>query len=305
MNNAVEINHLTRHFKDFWCRIKVTAVKDVSFSVPTGKIFGLLGPNGSGKSTTLKLMLGLLKPSGGSVEVLGASPRQHRVRHRIGYLPEVAVMYRYLTATETLRFYASLFGLPAQTAAERTGELLAMAGLAGAAKRPVGEFSKGMNRRLGLAQALINDPDLIVLDEPTAGLDPMGCRHVKDLLRALAARGKSVVIASHLLADIEDVCDEIVMLHHGRQIAAGTLDDLLTQPRLTRFTLNAVNPQQTATLQSAFLSITGSEAEEDHPRLDLESFFIRNVREADHRRSGTNSGASEAGSLPSFLRKSS
>lgn len=302
MNHAVEVQALTRHFRDFWNRLQVTAVQEVSFRVPTGSIVGLLGPNGSGKSTTLKLLLGLLHPSKGSVRLLGARPGCRRVRQHLGYLPEIATMYRYLHAAENLRFYASLFGLSAATARHRSEALLEMVGLAQAADRPIGTFSKGMHRRLGLAQALVNDPDLIVLDEPTAGLDPMGCRQIKELLLALAARGKTVLVASHLLADIEDICDEIVILHHGRKIAGGALKALLTEPHRLRFTLETLTPGQLDALQQAFREITGAEAAVDHPAQDLESFFIQQVKSAESARPRPASGVGQGGPLPDFLR---
>ena len=186
--------NLSKTFRDFWRRPRVEAVRSISFAIPAGQVFGLLGPNGSGKSTTIKMILGLLFPTAGTLEVLGASPRSTAVKSRIGYLPEESYLYPHLTPLETLAFYARLFRLPAAEARARIDQLLDMIGLAHARHRPVGEFSKGMARRIGLAQALLNDPDLVILDEPTAGLDPQGTRQVKDLILALAARGKTVLL---------------------------------------------------------------------------------------------------------------
>jgi ABC-2 type transport system ATP-binding protein len=199
-------------------------------------VFGLLGPNGSGKSTTVKLLLGLLNPSRGHIEVFGRSPRHVATKSRIGYLPEESYLYRYLNSRETLDFFGNLFHLPAEERQRRSEQLLEMVGLTQTHTRSVGEFSKGMQRRIGLAQALINDPDLVILDEPTAGLDPIGCREVKDLILALARRGKTVILSSHLLSDVEDVCDRVVIYYGGKIQALGTLRELLAKPDAIRIT---------------------------------------------------------------------
>src|SRR3954462_10663204 len=183
---VVSIRGLTKVFKDFWGRPKARAVDDVNFEVRRGEVFGLLGPNGSGKSTTVKLMLGLLYPTKGHIEVFGHSPRHVATKARIGYLPEESYLYRYLNSRETLDFFGNLFELPKGDRENRAQQLLEMVVLSQTQLRAVGEFSKGMQRRIGLAQALINDPDLVILDEPTSGLDPIACREVKDLILALA-----------------------------------------------------------------------------------------------------------------------
>src|ERR1043165_5348708 len=177
---VVSVQGLTKVFKDFWNRPKARAVDAVDFEVRRGEVFGLLGPNGSGKSTTVKMLLGLLYPTKGHIEVFGQSPRHVATKARIGYLPEESYLYRYLDSRETLEFFGNLFTLPKQDREQRAEQLLEMVGLTGVRTRAVGEYSKGMQRRIGLAQALINDPDLVILDEPTAGLDPIGCREVKD-----------------------------------------------------------------------------------------------------------------------------
>ena len=227
---VVAVRGLTKVFKDFWGRPKARAVDNISFEVRRGEVFGLLGPNGSGKSTTVKMLLGLLYPTKGHIEVFGHSPRHVATKSRIGYLPEESYLYRYLNSKETLDFFGKLFSLPAGERGARIEQLLEMVGLAQTSTRTIGEFSKGMQRRIGLAQALINDPDLVILDEPTAGLDPIGCREVKDLILALARRGKTVILSSHLLADVEDVCDRVLILYGGRIQAAGTLKQLLDKP---------------------------------------------------------------------------
>src|SRR6201996_3588584 len=234
---VVAVRGLTKVFKDFWNRPKARAVDNVDFEVRRGEVFGLLGPNGSGKSTTVKLLLGLLNPTRGHIQVFGHSPHHVRTKERIGYLPEESYLYRYLNSRETLDFFGNLFQLSKGERANRAGQLLEMVGLGKTQTRAVGEFSKGMQRRIGLAQALINDPDLVILDEPTAGLDPIGCREVKDLILALARRGKTVILSSHLLSDVEAVCDRDVIYYGGKIQAMGTLPELLAKPDVIRITM--------------------------------------------------------------------
>src|SRR5881296_2042282 len=238
---VVSVRGLTKVFKDFWGRAKARAVDNVDFEVRRGEVFGLLGPNGSGKSTTVKMILGLLYPTRGHIEVFAHSPRHVRTKSRIGYLPEESYLYRYLNSRETLEFFGKLFSLPTGERKNRTEQLLEMVGLSSARTRAVGEFSKGMQRRIGLAQALINDPDLVILDEPTAGLDPIGCREVKDLILALARRGKTIILSSHLLSDVEDVCDRVVIYYGGKIQAMGPLKDLLARPDALRITTPALS----------------------------------------------------------------
>src|SRR6266446_5545275 len=239
----VSVRGLTKVFKDFWGRPKARAVDNVDFDVKRGEVFGLLGPNGSGKSTTVKLMLGLLYPTKGHIEVFGHSPRHVATKSRIGYLPEESYLYRYLNSRETLDFFGNLFRLPRSDRDNRAEQLLEMVGLSQTRTRAVGEFSKGMQRRIGLAQALINDPDLIILDEPTSGLDPIGCREIKDLILALARRGKTVILSSHLLSDVEDVCNRAVIYSGGKVQAMGTLKELLANPEAICITTPALTRQ--------------------------------------------------------------
>ena len=300
--NAIRAANLSKTFRDFWHRPRVEAVRSISFDVPAGQVFGLLGPNGSGKSTTIKMILGLLFPTAGALEVLGASPRSTAVKSRIGYLPEESYLYPNLTPLETLGFYARLFRLPAAEARIRIDQLLDMIGLSHARHRPVGEFSKGMARRIGLAQALLNDPDLVILDEPTAGLDPQGTRQVKDLILALAARGKTVLLTSHLLADVEDVCRQVAILFNGRILAHGTLDALLSQKDKT--TLTFPTPADPLTLKKvldAARAALGADPALDHPRQPLEPYFLRVIESAT--RDSVASGAIPAAPLAPFLRK--
>jgi len=223
---VVELRDLRKTFRDFWLRPTVKAVDGLSLSVRRGEVFGLLGPNGSGKSTTIKLILGLLAPSAGSVSLFGLPPRAIAARRRLGYLPELSYLHPFLTAKETLAYYAGLCGLDRRAADARSSELLEMVGLADVAKRPVGAFSKGMARRVALAAALIGKPELLVLDEPTSGLDPISTKEVKLLVKALADGGMTILMTSHLLADAEDVCNRVVILNHGRAVAEGKVGEL-------------------------------------------------------------------------------
>ena len=298
---VVSVRGLTKVFKDFWGRAKARAVDNVDFEVRRGEVFGLLGPNGSGKSTTVKLLLGLLYPTKGHIEVFNHSPRHVATKARIGYLPEESYLYRYLNSHETLDFFGNLFHLRRGERDNRSEQLLEMVGLSQTRTRAVGEFSKGMQRRIGLAQALINDPDLVILDEPTSGLDPIGCREVKDLIRALARRGKTVILSSHLLSDVEDVCDRVVIYYGGRIQAMGTLKDLLAKPDAIRITTPALSRET----MERVLQIIRQDVAEDKVRIDtptqnLETYFldvVSNARAAAAQTSGATSGARVAAYL--------
>jgi len=230
----VETRNLSKIYRDFWGRQKVNALKALDLEVKRGEIFGLLGPNGSGKSTTIKLLLGLLFPTSGQALVFGKDASDVAKNERIGYLPEESYLYKFLSATETLDFYGRLFDMPGDVRRDRVNELISMVGLDWAKRRQLKEYSKGMTRRIGLAQALINDPDLILLDEPTTGLDPIGTREMKDLIIKLRDRGKTVLMCSHLLADVQDVCDRIAILHQGELKELGRVDSLLKVQDVTQ-----------------------------------------------------------------------
>ena len=297
---AVAVQDLTKIFRDFWKRPKVKAVDGLDLNVQPGEIFGLLGPNGSGKSTTIKILLGLLHPTSGSVRVLGEPPHKVRTKAQIGYLPEESYLYRYLSARETLDFFGKLFELGPRERAARIEQLLDMVGLAQAADRPVGEFSKGMARRIGLAQALINDPALIILDEPTAGLDPIGCRQIKDLMLTLARRGKTVILSSHLLADVEDVCDRVVILYNGTVRARGRVKDMLEQAHRVRLTLPSLEPPALREVIRLLKERLGTEPDVDRPSIDLEQFFLQVVEEA-HQHAAADTGANRNTPIAEFL----
>jgi len=299
---VVVVRGLTKVFKDFWGRPKARAVDNVDFEVRRGEVFGLLGPNGSGKSTTVKMLLGLLHPTKGHIEVFGKSPRHVATKARIGYLPEESYLYRYLNSRETLGFFGNLFKLSPGERTRRTDQLLDMVGLTQTRTRAVGEFSKGMQRRIGLAQALINDPDLVLLDEPTAGLDPIGCREVKDLILALARRGKTVLLSSHLLSDVEDVCDRVVIYYGGRIQAMGPLKDLLSNRDAVRITTPPL-PRETMEKVLALIraDAAGDKVKIDNPTQNLESYFldvVARAKQADLQTSGSISG----GQVAAYLR---
>lgn len=299
---VVSVRGLTKVFKDFWSRPKARAVDNVDFDVKRGEVFGLLGPNGSGKSTTVKMLLGLLYPTKGHIEVFGRSPRHVQTKSRIGYLPEESYLYRYLNSRETLDFFGNLFHLNKGERDNRAEQLLDMVGLSQTRTRAVGEFSKGMQRRIGLAQALINDPDLVILDEPTSGLDPIGCREIKDLILALARRGKTVILSSHLLSDVEDVCDRVVIYYGGKLQAIGTLKELLAKPDTLRIT-TPVLPRATMerVLEIIRKDISTGEVRVDNPTQNLESYFLEVVEKA-KRASQETSGAQSGARVAAYLR---
>lgn len=298
----VEVGNLVKVFLDFWRRPKVRAVDGLDLKVRKGEIFGLLGPNGSGKSTTIKMLLGLLHATAGSIQVFGLSPRDVVTKARIGYLPEESYLYNYLSPYETLDFYGRLFDMDGSVRKERIGQLLEMTGLAHAANRAVGEFSKGMARRVGLAQALINDPELVILDEPTSGLDPVGCRQVKDLMLTLAKRGKTIILSSHLLADVEDVCDRVAILYNGSIRAQGRINQLLEKQESVRFTTPSLPPEVMRKVMELIKEHAGKEPEIDHPSMNLEQFFLEVVEKA-HKATSQYSGAAPSEHVAGYLKK--
>ena len=277
---VVVVENLEKTFRDFWMRPRARAVNGISFDIRRGEVFGLLGPNGSGKSTTIKILLGLLHPTRGRVAVLGRSPRDVKAKARVGYLPEESNLYPYLSARETIDFYGKLFDLPATERRRRTDQLLEMVGLQHTGRRRVGEFSKGMMRRVGLAQALINDPDFIILDEPTSGLDPVGCRQFKDLIVTLAKRGKTVLLCTHLLSDVEDVCDRIAILYGGSIQALGPIRDLLRVGDRLRMNLPPLDEAKRAALLELLRRELGVAPDLENPSRSLEQYFMEIVEKA-------------------------
>lgn len=282
-NIVVETQNLTKIYRDFWGRPKVRALNALDMEIRKGEIFGLLGPNGSGKSTTIKLLLGLLFPTSGRAIVLGKEATEVTKNERIGYLPEESYLYRFLTAEETLDFYGRLFDMPAKVRKERSAQLIEQVGLAGAKRRQLKEYSKGMVRRIGLAQALINDPDLIMLDEPTSGLDPLGTREMKDMILKLRDQGKTILMCSHLLADVQDVCDRIAILYQGDLKEMGRVNNLLKVSDETQIRAKNLTPEAIAEIKQVISKHNGELVSADNPRTSLEELFLNIVKTSQER----------------------
>jgi ABC-2 type transport system ATP-binding protein len=280
---VIETRGLAKIYRDFWGRQKVRALKGLDLTVRRGEIFGLLGPNGSGKTTTIKLLLGLLFPTSGQAFVLGKAATDVTKNERIGYLPEESYLYKFLNAEETLDFYGRLFSLPKAVRRERTQALLKQVGVTTAKRRRLREYSKGMTRRIGLAQALINDPELIILDEPTTGLDPIGCREMKDLILDLKAKGKTVLMCSHLLADVQDVCDRIAVLHQGELKELGRVDSLLKVRDVTELRATGLSDACKEEIQRVIEKHGGKVTSIDNPTTTLEELFLEIVQDAEAR----------------------
>lgn len=279
---VVETRNLTKVYRDFWGRRKKTALNALDLQIRKGEIFGLLGPNGSGKTTTIKLLLGLLFPTSGDAFVFGQPGVDVRKNERIGYLPEESYLYRFLNAEETLDFYGRLFDIPTDVREKRAAELIKIVGLENDKKRTLREYSKGMRQRIGLAQALINDPELVILDEPTSGLDPLGTIWMKELIRDLRSKGKTVLMCSHRLDDVQDVCDRIAILYNGDLVEYGEVQKLVEDAQ--RVEVRATNLKMTAELKTdleALIVRHGGKLESyGHPTTTLEDLFKRVVEES-------------------------
>ena len=280
---VIQTRALSKVYRDFWGRQKVRALKALDLEVKQGEVFGLLGPNGSGKTTTIKLVLGLLFPTEGEALVFGKNASDVGKNERIGYLPEESYLYRFLNAEETLDFYARLFDMPAETRQERVDSLIKQVGLQTARKRQLQEYSKGMTRRIGLAQALINDPDLILLDEPTSGLDPIGTREMKDMILRLKEEGKTIVMCSHLLADVQDVCDRIAILHQGELKELGRVDTLLKVADVTQIRAKGLSEDCQNEIRNVIANHQGEVLDMGNPTTTLEELFLSIVRDSEAR----------------------
>lgn len=280
---VIETRNLSKIYRDFWGRKKVQALNSLDIEIRQGEIFGLLGPNGSGKSTTIKLILGLLFPTSGRVLVFDKDASETSKNERVGYLPEESYLYKFLTAEETLDFYGRLFNMSAADRRQRVDELIKMVGLERARYRQLREFSKGMTRRVGLAQALINDPDLILLDEPTTGLDPIGTREMKDLILSLRDAGKTILLCSHQLADVQDVCDRVAILHQGELKELGRVEDLLKVQDVTEVHARGLNDEAKAEIAEVIRRHGGQLESMDNPTATMEDLFLNIVRESEER----------------------
>ncbi len=299
-NLVVKCVSLTKIFKDFWLRNRVKAVNEIDLDIYRGEVFGLLGPNGSGKSTTIKLILGLLHPTSGRIAVFGRHPRDVKNKQRIGYLPEESYLYPFLNAYETLEYYARLFHQKRDIRRSRIETLLEMVGLQHVARRPVGEYSKGMQRKVGLAQALINDPDLLILDEPTSGMDPIATADVKRVITSLAQRGKTILLCSHLLADVEDVTDRVAIMYGGKVRRYGPIDELLEEHDRTVISTPALSPEEEERVLATLEREGITDVSISRPRQKLETLFLNIVAEAKAAGLAT-SGAQSGGKIADFL----
>ncbi len=280
---VIETRNLSKTYRDFWGRSKKAALKSLDLEVRRGEIFGLLGPNGSGKTTTLKLLLGLIFPTTGQALMFGRDATDVSKNERIGYLPEESYLYKFLDAEETLDFYGRLFDMSPQERKKRTAALIELVGLTRDRKRQLKEYSKGMTRRIGVAQALINDPELVLLDEPTSGLDPIGTREMKNLIIELKERGKTVVLCSHLLADVEDVCDRIAVLHQGELKELGRVGDLLRVTDITQIRARGLSSQAVEQIRGILAAEQAAEVEIGNPNTTLEDLFLEIVKDTQAR----------------------
>jgi ABC-2 type transport system ATP-binding protein len=280
---VIETRALSKTYRDFWGRPKVRALKTLDLEIKQGEIFGLLGPNGSGKTTTIKLLLGLLFPTEGQALVFGKDATDVDKNQRIGYLPEESYLYKFLNAEETLDFYGRLFTIPHDVLRQRIDSLIETVGLQKARKRQLKEYSKGMTRRIGLAQALINEPELILLDEPTSGLDPIGTREMKDMILRLRNEGKTIVMCSHLLADVQDVCDRIAILHQGELKELGRVDSLLTLADITQIRAKRLPDECINEIRQVIGRHNGELISVEHPTTTLEELFLTIVRDSEAR----------------------
>ena len=277
---AVEIRNLVKEFKTSFRRKPLRAVDDVSIRIMPGEVYGLIGPNGSGKSTTMKALLGLVAPSSGQCSIYGRDSLKVDSRDEVGFLPENPYFYKHLSGAETLRFYGKLCGLGGRKLEDRVGELLALVDLEGARDRRLGGYSKGMLQRIGLAQALVQEPRLVILDEPTAGVDPLGSRQIRDLILKLRERGITVFLCSHLLQQVQEVCDRVGIIFRGKMVREGKLEDLIAIEDQSEIVLRDASPELLEKIKALVESTPGaSVVKTGKPRTTLERLFLREISE--------------------------
>lgn len=281
---AIRIKGLTKDFSVGISGVKLRAVDDLNLEVGDNEIFGLLGPNGSGKSTTIKIVLGLLGASVGECSIYGKPSRTVEARKSVGFLPEAPYFYRYLSGRELVRYYARVCGVAKADLKDAVESVIELVGMTEAAHRRVGTYSKGMLQRIGLAQAIVHDPQLVILDEPTAGVDPLGSAAIADIVRELKRRGKTVLLSSHLLAQIEGLCDRVAILHRGKLVREGRVDDLVEERDAESLVVEGLSPEGRAAVETAIAEQGGRLARVEKPRLSLDSFFLKEVhrRESEH-----------------------
>lgn len=273
--SAISIQNLSKEFNVPFRREPVRAVRNLSIEVPAGEVYGLLGPNGSGKSTTMKILLGLVTPTSGSSSIFGIHSTLVESRENVGFLPENPYFYKYLTGLETLLFFGKLCGLSGQSLKDKAQHLLSTVGLADAADRRLSGYSKGMLQRIGLAQALIGDPHLLVLDEPTAGVDPAGSHDIRDLILQFKSQGITVLLCSHLLNQVQEICDRIGIMNQGTLVAEGRIEDLLGNPNQTELVLENASPQALQSISQSAVAAGARIVDERKPSADLERYFLK------------------------------
>jgi len=278
-NCVIQIEKLTKTYKGFWSKKKLTALNSLDLSIKKGEIFGLLGPNGSGKTTTVKLILGLIFPTSGMVKILDKPATDVKVKSKIGFLPEETYLYKFLDSVETLDFYGQLFNIPKAVRTERANALIKLVGLEGAKKRQLKQYSKGMLRRIGFAQALINDPEILILDEPTSGLDPIGIREMKDLILDMKSQGKTIFMCSHLLGDVQDICDRVAILNKGVLQTLGSVKELISKTDTVEIHAKGLSKEALEEVKALISSRKGELVSIGNPTTTLEELFIRVVKE--------------------------
>ncbi len=274
INPAVSVTGLTKSFAVPFTRRVISAVRDLNFCVAPGEIYGLLGPNGSGKSTTLKIILGLVSATRGKAEIFGCDSGDVASREEVGFLPESPYFYKFLSAAETLRFYGKLGGLRSASLTRKIDDVLALVGLSDARDQRLGTFSKGMLQRIGLAQALVHDPRLLILDEPTAGVDPAGARAIRGLILKLKQEGKSVLLTSHLLEQVQEICDRVGILSRGVLVREGRIDDLVARRNQTELVLENAAPSVIDQLAAVAESAGARLISRRSPERTLEEVFL-------------------------------
>jgi len=282
---AISIKGLTKDFSVGMRGVKLRAVDDLTLEVGDNEIFGLIGPNGSGKSTTIKVVLGLLDASLGECQIYGKPSHTVAARHSVGFLPEAPYFYRYLSGRELVRFYARICGVSRGKIAKQVDEVIELVGMTEAAHRRVGTYSKGMLQRIGLAQALVHDPQLVILDEPTAGVDPLGSAAIAEIIRELKRRGKTVLLCSHLLAQIEGLCDRVAILHRGKLVREGRVDDLVQEKDAQSLVVQGLSAEGRAAVEKTIAEQGGQLCRVEKPRLSLDSFFLQEVEQREAERS--------------------
>ncbi|MEO0510737.1 MAG: ABC transporter ATP-binding protein [Verrucomicrobiota bacterium] len=289
LDPAIQIEGLTKDFSVGITGVKLRAVDQLNLKVGDNEIFGLLGPNGSGKSTTIKILLGLLDASAGECSIFGKPSRTVEARRSVGFLPEAPYFYRYLSGRELVCYYARVCGVVKAELNDAVDSVIELVGMTEAAHRRVGTYSKGMLQRIGLAQAIVHDPQLVILDEPTAGVDPLGSAAIADIVRELKRRGKTVLLSSHLLAQIEGLCDRVAILHRGKLVREGRIDELVEERDVDSLVVEGLTPEGRAAVEATIAEQGGRLARVEKPRLSLDSLFLQEVhqRESEHQARGS------------------